>query len=57
MRSLRSQGRAPGDTWLQHTHMGYNYRLDDMSAAFGRVQMTRIEELLSQTSTGGGLVR
>lgn len=48
MRSLRSQGRAPGDTWLQHTHMGYNYRMDDMSAAFGRVQMTRIEELLSK---------
>lgn len=46
MRSLRSQGRAPGDTWLQHTHMGYNYRLDDMSAALGRVQMARIEELL-----------
>jgi len=48
MRSLRSQGRAPGDTWLQHTHMGYNYRLDDMSAAFGRVQMARIEELLTK---------
>jgi dTDP-4-amino-4,6-dideoxygalactose transaminase len=46
MRALRSQGRAPGDTWLQHTYLGYNYRLDDMSAALGRVQMTRIEELL-----------
>ncbi len=48
MRALRSQGRAPGDTWLQHTHMGYNYRLDDMSAAIGRVQMSRIEELLGK---------
>lgn len=46
MNALRNQGRAPGDTWLQHTHMGYNYRLDEMSAALGRVQMTRIEELL-----------
>jgi dTDP-4-amino-4,6-dideoxygalactose transaminase len=46
MRALRSQGRAPGDTWLQHTYLGYNYRLDDMSAALGRVQMSRIEELL-----------
>ncbi len=46
MRALRSQGRAPGDTWLQHTYMGYNYRLDDMSAALGRIQMNRIEELL-----------
>lgn len=48
MRALRSQGRAPGDTWLQHTYLGYNYRLDDMSAAIGRVQMSRIEELLTK---------
>jgi dTDP-4-amino-4,6-dideoxygalactose transaminase len=48
MRALRSQGRAPGDTWLQHTYLGYNYRMDEMSAALGRVQMTRIEELLSK---------
>lgn len=46
MRALRNQGRAPGDTWLQHTHMGYNYRLDEMSAALGAVQMSRLEELL-----------
>jgi perosamine synthetase len=46
MRALRNQGRAPGDTWLQHTYMGYNYRLDEMSAALGVTQMQRIEELL-----------
>jgi dTDP-4-amino-4,6-dideoxygalactose transaminase len=46
MRALRSQGRAPGDTWLDHTYLGYNYRLDEMSAALGRVQMERIEELM-----------
>ncbi len=46
MRALRNQGRAPGDTWLSHTHMGYNYRLDEMSAALGRAQMLRLEELL-----------
>jgi len=46
MRALRNQGRAPGDTWLQHTHLGYNYRLDEMSAALGRVQVSRLEELL-----------
>lgn len=48
MRALRNQGRAPGDTWLQHTHLGYNYRLDEMSAALGAVQMTRLEELLTK---------
>jgi perosamine synthetase len=45
MRALRNQGRAPGDTWLQHTHLGYNYRLDEMSAALGKAQMGRLDEL------------
>jgi len=48
MRALRNQGRAPGDTWLQHTHLGYNYRLDEMSAALGRAQMARLDELLTK---------
>jgi len=46
MRALRNQGRAPGDTWLSHTYLGYNYRLDEMSAALGAVQMLRLEKLL-----------
>ncbi len=48
MRALRNQGRAPGDTWLQHTYLGYNYRLDEMSAALGRVQMQRLDDLLNK---------
>lgn len=48
MRALRNQGRAPGDTWLQHTHLGYNYRLDEMSAALGVAQMNRLEDLISK---------
>jgi perosamine synthetase len=48
MRSLRNQGRAVGDTWLQHTHLGYNYRLDEMSAAMGITQMYRLDELLAK---------
>ena len=48
MRSLRNQGRAVGDTWLQHTHLGYNYRLDEMSAALGTVQISRLDELLTK---------
>lgn len=48
MRALRNQGRAPGDTWLSHTYLGYNYRLDEMSAALGAAQMHRIEELLQK---------
>ncbi len=48
MRALRNQGRAPGDNWLQHTHLGYNYRLDEMSAALGLSQMKRIDNLIDE---------
>jgi perosamine synthetase len=48
MLALRNQGRAPGDTWLQHTYLGYNYRLDEMSAALGRVQMRRLDVLTTR---------
>jgi perosamine synthetase len=48
MRTLRNQGRAPGDTWLQHTYLGYNYRMDELSAALGLSQMQRVEKLLNK---------
>src|SRR5512138_2786261 len=54
MRALRNQGRAPGDTWLQHTYLGYNYRLDEMSAALGVTQMGRLEELLQKRDRVAG---
>lgn len=48
MRSLRNQGRAVGDTWLEHTHLGYNYRLTELSAVLGRIQLSRLDELLAK---------
>jgi dTDP-4-amino-4,6-dideoxygalactose transaminase len=54
MRALRNQGRAPGDNWLQHTHLGYNYRLDEMSAALGLSQMKRIDELIGKRENVAG---
>jgi perosamine synthetase len=54
MRALRNQGRAPGDTWLQHTHLGYNYRLDEMSAALGLVQMKRLDALIAKRDQVAG---
>jgi dTDP-4-amino-4,6-dideoxygalactose transaminase len=48
MQALRNQGRAPGDTWLQHTFLGYNYRLDEMSAALGLSQISRLDSLLEK---------
>lgn len=47
-RSLRNQGRDVFDAWLNHTRLGYNYRLDEMSAALGLVQLQRLEELLAK---------
>lgn len=53
MRAMRNQGRAPGDTWLQHTHLGYNYRLDEMSSALGVVQLSRLGEILPKREQVG----
>jgi len=47
-RSLRNQGRDVFDAWLNHTRLGYNYRLDEVSAALGLAQLRRIEELLKK---------
>lgn len=49
-RSLRNQGRDVFDAWLNHSRLGYNYRLDEMSAALGVAQMGRIDELLDSRS-------
>ncbi|MBN2084947.1 MAG: DegT/DnrJ/EryC1/StrS family aminotransferase [Anaerolineales bacterium] len=48
IRSLRNQGRKPGGMWLEHDRLGYNYRLDEMSAAFGLAQARRLPELLEK---------
>jgi dTDP-4-amino-4,6-dideoxygalactose transaminase len=47
-RSLRNQGRDVFDGWLNHTRLGFNYRLDEMSAALGLSQLNRIEDLLKK---------
>ena len=47
-RSLRNQGRDDSGAWLNHVRLGYNYRLDELSAALGVAQMGRFEELLGR---------
>lgn len=54
VRSLRNQGRAPGDTWLDHTFLGYNYRMDELNAALGQAQMTRLDELMAKREAVAG---
>jgi dTDP-4-amino-4,6-dideoxygalactose transaminase len=46
-RSLRNQGRDVFNAWLHHSRLGYNYRLDEMSAALGLSQVKRIDHLLA----------
>ena len=44
-RRLRNQGRNPAAAWLEHDVLGYNYRLDEMSAALGLSQIRRFDAL------------
>lgn len=53
-RSLRNQGRDVFDSWLTHTRLGYNYRLDEMSAALGLAQARRLDELLDKRARVAG---
>jgi perosamine synthetase len=46
-RSLRNQGRA-SNARMQHVRLGYNYRLDEMSAALGCAQLERLDTLLER---------
>ncbi len=45
-RSWRNQGRDTMDAWLQHDRLGYNYRMNELSAALGIAQLSRIDRLL-----------
>ncbi|MEO0476909.1 MAG: DegT/DnrJ/EryC1/StrS family aminotransferase [Planctomycetota bacterium] len=59
-KSLRNQGRAVASdhsdklssnttgSWLAHERLGYNYRLSEINAALGCVQMDRLDGLLTQ---------
>jgi perosamine synthetase len=47
-RSLRNQGRDVFDGWLEHSRLGYNYRLDELSAALGLAQLARLDELIAK---------
>ena len=47
-RSLRNQGRGDMGAWLEHERLGFNYRMDEMSAALGVSQISRLPELLDK---------
>jgi len=47
-RSMRSLGRGESGEWLDHERLGYNFRMDELSASLGCSQMERIEEILDK---------
>jgi perosamine synthetase len=47
LKSLSNQGRSDSGEWLTHARLGYNYRLDDLSAALGLAQLERLDEILT----------
>jgi perosamine synthetase len=48
--SLRNQGRADGGGWLEHARLGFNYRIDDISAALGIGQLEKLDTILALRS-------
>lgn len=46
-RSMCNQGRDDTVGWLQHSRLGYNYRMSDVHAAIGLAQLERINDLLA----------
>lgn len=54
-RSMRNQGRGESGEWLDHERLGYNYRMDELSAALGCSQMERIEEILEKRAKVAGM--
>ncbi|MEA2521674.1 MAG: perosamine synthetase [Actinomycetota bacterium] len=47
-RSLRNQGRGEMGAWLEHERLGYNYRMDEMSAALGASQIKRLDTFMAK---------
>lgn len=46
--SLKNQGRLPNMQWLDHKYLGYNYRMDEMSAALGIAQLEKLDFMIKQ---------
>jgi len=55
--SERNQGRAPDMGWLDHDRLGFNYRLTDMQAAIGLVQLDHLDGMLADRARVAGWYR
>lgn len=52
--SMRNQGRD-SMAWLAHARLGYNYRMSEISAAIGEVQVGRLDEILANRRRAAAL--
>lgn len=43
-----AHGPTPGQTWLSHERLGFNFRMAEMNAALGVGQMRRLPEILEK---------
>jgi perosamine synthetase len=50
LKSLSNQGRGDSGPWLEHVRLGYNYRIDDVSAAMGVAQLEKLDRILELRS-------
>lgn len=52
--ALHNQGREGMGSWLSHKYLGYNYRMDEMSASLGITQLQKIEKILEKRERMAG---
>jgi perosamine synthetase len=45
---LRDHGRLPGDVSFRSVEIGWKYKMSELQAALGRVQLDRLEELIAR---------
>ncbi len=53
LRSLRQHGQGPDGVW----EPGYNFRMSELAAAVGRVQLCKLDELLARRKQAAGWYR
>lgn len=57
IKCLSNQGRDDNMSWLDHKILGYNYRLDEMSAALGLSQLKRLSTIVKKRQQVAGWYR
>jgi len=48
---MRNQGRGVAENWLEHVRLGYNFRMDELSAALGVEQVKKLDVFIRKRNT------